>query len=112
DRIDADRLRITSLEETTAKLGVGFRPLTVVYFTSSGTFIKANYPGLRAARVTCVGAGGGAGGCAATGAGEVSVSGAGHAGAIAISFVLADDLNPAETVTVGAGGSGGSGTNR
>src|SRR5690606_25053132 len=49
--------------------------------------------------------------CAATGAGEVSVSGAGHAGAIAISFVLADDLNPAETVTVGAGGSGGSGAN-
>lgn len=82
-----------------------------VYFTSSGTFAKADYPGLRAVRVTCVGAGGGAGGCAATGAGEASVSGAGHAGAIAISFVLADDLNPTETVTVGAGGSGGSGTN-
>lgn len=89
----------------------GYRVGETVYFTSSGTFEKADYPGLRAVRVTCVGAGGGAGGCAATGASEVSVSGAGHAGAIAISFVLADDLNPVETVTVGAGGSGGSGTN-
>lgn len=89
----------------------GYRVGETIYFTSSGTFEKADYPGLRAVRVTCVGAGGGAGGCAATGSGESSVSGAGHAGAIAISFVLADYLNPAETVTVGTGGSGGSGAN-
>src|SRR5690606_13265827 len=82
-----------------------------VYLTSSGTFTKADYPGLRAVRGICVRAGGGGGGCAACGAGEASVSGAGHAGAIAISFVLADDLNPVETVTVGAGGSGGTGAN-
>jgi hypothetical protein len=79
-----------------------------VLFTASGTFTKADYPGLRAVSVQCQGGGGGGGGASTTAAGESSSGGGGGAGGYAKSFILADNLDPAEAVTVGAGGAAGS----
>jgi len=79
-----------------------------LYFTSSATFKKADYPGLRAVRVICVGGGGGGGGNPSTGSGEAAASVGGGGGECAIKFLLFDDLAASESVTVGSGGSGGS----
>ena len=87
---------------------IGFRLLTVVYYTESGVFRKADYPGLRAVRVTCVGGGGGGGGNPSTGSGEAAASVGGGGGECAMKFLLSDDLAANESVTVGLGGSGGS----
>lgn len=81
-----------------------------VYFTSSGTFTKADYPGLKAIRARVQGGGGAGGGAAATAAsGEFSAGAGGNGGNYAESFILAADLDTAEAVTVGAGGTGGTG---
>src|SRR5690606_22288479 len=85
------------------QLQSGYRLGETVYFTVSGTFSKADYPGMRAVRVKCQGAGGGGGGVAATGAGERAVSAGGNGGGYAEKFILVDDLSGDETVTVGAG---------
>jgi hypothetical protein len=86
---------------------VGYSYLQTVYFTASGTFTKANYSGIRAVRVRCIGGGGGGGGAATTGASQVA-NGAGGSGAnYAEKFLLASALGTTETVTVGAGGAGG-----
>lgn len=78
-------------------------------FTSTGTWNKR--PGLKRLVVIVQGAGGGSGGCAATGVGEASVSGGGASGALAIKTIEAKDLNPNETVTVGTGGAAGTAGN-
>lgn len=73
-----------------------------LYFTSSGTFEKADYPWLARVRAR-VQAGGGAG------SGRSSSIGAGAGGAggdYAESMLLVDDLLPSETVTVGAAAPG------
>ncbi|QED11524.1 hypothetical protein PP914_gp034 [Arthrobacter phage Qui] len=86
----------------------GYRPMGAgIIFTSSGTFTKANYPGLRAVRVRAVGGGGGGGGAPAATAGSHSAGGGGGGGGYAESFILESALSAVETVTVGAGGSGG-----
>jgi hypothetical protein len=82
------------------------------YYTSSGTFAKADPLGtgdigLRAIKVTCVGGGGGGGGCATTGAGQAAMAGGGTGGGAGISFILASSLSASETVTRGSGGAGG-----
>jgi hypothetical protein len=79
-----------------------------VYFTSSGTFDKGDYPGLRAVKVKCQGAGGGGGGAATTSSGQGAVGVSGYGGVYVESLILAAELSASETVTVGAGGSGGS----
>jgi hypothetical protein len=90
----------------------GFQYAGTVYFTSNGSFSKAD-PfgtgdiGLRAIRVTCVGGGGGGGGCATTSAGQAAIAGAGTGGGAGISFILASSLGASETVTRGSGGAGG-----
>src|SRR5690606_14479180 len=94
--------RITSLAEA------GFRLLTVVYFTSSGQFRKADYPGLRAVVAHVQGGGGGSGGAAATSPDAEAAAGGGGGGGYARKLVLVDDLRDVETVTVGAGGAAGS----
>lgn len=78
-----------------------------IVYTSSGTWVKANYPRLKAVRVTCVGAGGGGGGSSNT---NNRGGGGGGAGAFAQSFIPAAALGTAVTVTVGAGGAGGTTT--
>lgn len=87
--------------------GQGYQYLTTVYYTSDGTFVKADYPNLRAIRVICVGGGGGGGGAAATSSGNSAVAGGGGGGSYVESFVLESDLNASETVTIGTGGAGG-----
>lgn len=93
----------------------GYQFRARVIFTSSGSFTKATYPGLRAVRVACQAGGGGGGSAAATAAGEASASGGGGGGEYSEKWVLAASLGTSETVTVGAGGaggtSGGNGTN-
>jgi len=88
-----------------------------VYFTATGTFAKADYPWLRAARVYLVGGGGGGGGSQNASSGNHSVGGGGGGGGYAEAFILASAIGASKTVTVGAqgstsykgdGGSGGS----
>lgn len=90
----------------TLKNQQGFRPLQTVKFETSGTFSKANYPGIKAVRVRVVGGGGGGGGAVAAGSGAHSCGGGGGGGGYAESFVLATALPDNVTVTVGAGGTG------
>jgi hypothetical protein len=94
----------------------GFRLAGVRYFTSSGTFAKADPLstgdiGLRAVRVRVQAGGGGAGGAALTTSTQYAAGGAGGGGAYAESFVLAAALGTSVTVTVGAGGAGGAAGN-
>jgi hypothetical protein len=82
------------------------------YYTSSGTFAKADPLGtgdigLRAVRVRMVGGGGGGAGCSATTAGQVSAGGCGGGAGYSEKFWLVADLSTSETVTVGAGGAAG-----
>jgi hypothetical protein len=82
----------------------GYVYVDTVYFTSSGTFAKADYPWLRAVRVKVQGAGGGGGNRLSLT--EASAGGAG--GGYAESFITdISGLDASVTVTVGAGGSGG-----
>lgn len=86
----------------------GYRPMGgAVIYTSSGSFVKGDYPGMRAVRVRGVGGGGGGGGAPSAGVGNHSAGGGGGGGGYAESFILASSLAASETVTVGAGGSGG-----
>lgn len=79
-----------------------------VYYTSSDTFDKRDYPGLKAVRVIVQGGGGGGGGVSTTAAGQSAEAGGGGGGGYSEKFLLYEDLGDTETVTVGAGGSGGS----
>jgi len=79
-----------------------------VTFTANGTFTKASYPGMKGMRVRVQGGGGGGIGADVTGAGQQSAGGGGGGGAYAESFLTPDQLAASETVTVGAGGAGGS----
>ena len=79
-----------------------------VRFTSSGAFVKANYPGVRAVRVKIQGGGGGGGGSRSTlgGAttGQASSSGGGGGGCYVEAVILASSLASSVAVTVGGGG--------
>src|SRR5690606_38847623 len=75
----------------------------ILYFTSSDTFVKANYPGLRAVKVKVQG-GGGAGGGRQQGATSVGAGGGG--GGYGEKFILAENLASSVSITVGQGGSG------
>ena len=95
--------------------GAGYVYAGTVYFTSSGTFAKADPLstgdiGLRAIRVRCQGSGGGGGGAETTGAGEVSRGGGGGGGGYAERFFTdIASLDSSVDVTVGAAGGGVSG---
>jgi len=94
----------------------GFRLAGVRYFTSSGTFAKADPLltgdiGLRAVRVRVQAGGGGGGGASLTTSTQFSIGGGGGGGAYAESLVLAAALTSSVTVTVGAGGAGGAAGN-
>ena len=91
----------------------GYLYAGTIYYTSSGTFVKAD-PfgqgdiGLRAIRVRLVGGGGGGGGTGATIGGESAQGGGGGAGGYAESFITdIAGLDSSVTVTRGGGGAGG-----
>jgi hypothetical protein len=89
----------------------GYLYAGTVYFTSSGSFLKADPLGtgdigLRAIRVRLVGGGGAGGGSGNTSAGQTRAGAGGGAGVYAERFILASDLSASETVTRGAGGVG------
>jgi hypothetical protein len=86
----------------------GYRFVETVYFTSSGNFVKANYPYLRAIRVRMVGGGGGSGGTPAGNATNGALSRGGAGAGYAESFLTnIAGLSSSVTVTVGAGGAAG-----
>lgn len=78
-----------------------------VIYTADGTFTKADYPLLRAIRVRMVAGGGAGSGSDATTASEQATATGGTGGGYAESWILADDLDETEAVTVGAGGAAG-----
>ena len=84
-----------------------------VRFTSSGSFVKDNYPGLRAVKVKVQAGGGAGGGAMATvggaSTGTASNSGGGGGGCYAEAVILASSLGASVTVTVGAGGASSAG---
>ncbi|QFG08698.1 hypothetical protein PBI_INGRID_23 [Arthrobacter phage Ingrid] len=90
---------------------LGYRYLTTAIYTSSGSFAKASYAGIKAVRIQVIGGGGGGGGANAATANNHSCAGGGGGGGYAESFVLASALATSETLTVGAGGSAGSNGN-
>jgi hypothetical protein len=77
-------------------------------YGSSGTFVKANYPWLRAVLIRVQGSGGGSGGCQVTGSGEAAASGGGAGGGYGERLVSVAELPASVTVTIGNGGSAGS----
>jgi hypothetical protein len=91
-------------------LAGGYLYQQTIYYTSSGTFVKADYAGLRAIRVRLVGAGGGGAGAGTTGSGQVSGGGGGGGGGYSEKFITdIAGLDVSETVTRGSGGAGGTG---
>jgi hypothetical protein len=87
----------------------GYVYVDTVYFTSNGTFSKADYPWLRAIRVKCQGAGGSGGGALATGSGQASAGSGGGGGGYAESFIT-DIAGLASSVTIPSGAGGGATT--
>lgn len=82
-----------------------------VKFTASGTFTKANYPGLKKVLVETQADGGGGGGNQAAASGACSAGAGGGGGGYARGFIDAATLASSVTVTVGTGGAGGVGNN-
>jgi hypothetical protein len=95
---------LTAADVNDHLLNGGYQYRETVYFTSSGTFVKADYPWLRAIRVKCVGAGGGGRGREA---GD-NQGGGGGGGGYAEKFITdIAGLDATVTVTRGNGGPGG-----
>jgi hypothetical protein len=87
----------------------GFLLRETLRLSASTTFVKANYPWLRAIRVRLVGGGAGGGGASPTASNTASIGGSGGGGAYAESFITnIAGLAGSVTVTVGTGGAGGS----
>ena len=102
-RIDSNVIRMDN--------GLGLRSIQV--YSSPGTsllFTKADYPWLRAVRVRAVGGGGGASGAPAGTSTAVGCGRGGRPGVYAESMISVGALNANETVSVGEGGTGGTGT--
>ena len=89
----------------------GYQYWQTIVVTSSTSFIKADYPGLRAVGVQCQGGGSGGGGAGTTDATQASSGTGGRGGNWAWDFILESALLSSETATVGAGGAGGNGVN-
>jgi hypothetical protein len=99
---------LTELDDTLTELEVGYRPNGAVYFTSSGTFSKTDYPDARAIRVRLVGGGGGSAAAAAASSGNYSIGTGGGGGGYAERFITdIDGLDDSIAVTIGAGGTAG-----
>ena len=88
-------------------LNGGYQFREQVRFTSSGTFVKADFPWLRAIRVRVQAGGGGGGGAATSSSGQAALGSGGGGGGYAESFITDIAGLPASvTVTRGDGGAG------
>lgn len=105
--------RLGAVESDVANINTsGYRYVSSVTYTSSGTFTKATYPWLRAIRVRVQAAGGGGGGAPSIPTGQVACGKAGAGGVYAEKFITdIAGLASSVTVTVGAGGAGGAAGN-
>lgn len=79
-----------------------------LYYTSPGTFDKADYPWLDHVVVQVAGGGGAGGGVGSTGSGQTATGGGGGSGGYSKKRIAVSDLSASETVTVGAAGTGAS----
>jgi hypothetical protein len=102
---------IQNLAEAIDEMGGGYTYFATLKYTSSGTFVKANYPDVRGVRMRVQGGGGAGGGAAVTSAGQCSGGTGGGGGGYAWRFLTIASFGASETVTVGAGGVGVSGGN-
>lgn len=103
---------IVDADVTDGRVRAGTQPRSgpeMVTFTSSGSFVKADYPWARSIKVRAVGGGGGGGGCGSTGSGEAAVGGGGGVAAFAERYMTVDELGASETITIGASGAKGVG---
>ena len=98
-----------TLQDTKRATADGYLLSQTIYYTSGATWTKASYPGLKAVKVKCQGAGGGGGGVGATAAGTFVASGGGGGGGggYAEKFILEAALDATEAIAVGTGGAGG-----
>ena len=103
-----DTTRAVTPASMASALSGTYRYVQTVKFTSSGTFSKASYSGIKAVRIRAVGGGGGGGGSGAAVAAQHSSGSGGGGGGYAEKFVLESSLTSSVTVTIGAGGSGSS----
>jgi hypothetical protein len=99
-----------NITDERAEASVRGQLVQTVYFTVSGSFVKADYPWLSKVFVRVQGGGGAGGGAAATTSGQNTAGGGGGGGGYSEGFVPVSDLDASEAVTVGAGGTGVSGT--
>lgn len=90
-----------------AREEIGHSLQQTVYFTSGGSFVKANYPLARKLRVRAVGAGGGGGGSGTAAASQSTTAGGGGGGGYAEGWVDVAGLASSVTVTIGTGGTAG-----
>jgi hypothetical protein len=91
------------------QLGEGYTFVETAYFTSSGSFVKATYPYLRAIKVRLVGGGGG--GCGVATNADGCGTGGGGGGYAERFYTDIASLDASVTVTVGAAGTGGAAGN-
>jgi hypothetical protein len=84
-----------------------FNQVVVQVFTSSGTYTPTT--GMKYCTIECVGSGGGGGGAAITSPTEFSAGGGGGGGGYARKTVTAATVGVNQTVTINAGGNGGTG---
>lgn len=119
DRTKKVRLEVDGLTTATTRvitvpdvdLTLPYKPGTlgsVQIFSANGTYTAPT--GLVRAVVEVQGAGGGSGGCGATGAGQWSVAAGGAAGGYTIKTVSAATIGASQTVTIGSAGSAGNTT--
>jgi hypothetical protein len=85
----------------------GYRFWQRIKYTSSFTFEKAVYPGLKLMRVIAIGGGGGGGGAPAASTGNHSAGGGGGGGGYAERIIWPNEIADAVTISVGGGGAGG-----
>lgn len=107
-----DPIAAPAYNELVDILEAGYTRGAQVVYNASGTFSKASYPGLRAVRARVVGGGGaGGGGASTTSTTFVGAAGGGGGGGYAETLITDIAAMPSSvTVTVGAGGTGVSGT--